>query len=87
MAECGYAVHALDDASGRYLTPSRTSGDHWVLTKFSRVLALALGKKAWRKPVPPPVSFGDVIERVKQAQEHDEERPANQQFSDDAGLG
>ena len=75
MAGCDYAVQAVDDASRRSLTPSRTNGDHWVLTNFSRVLALALGKKTWRgKPAEPPVPFSDVIERVKRAQGIDEEQ-------------
>lgn len=86
MAGYGYATPTVHDGSRRSPTPSDAARDHWVLTKFSRVLALALGKKAWRKPVQPPVPFGDVIERVRRAQaEHDEERTADQQFSDDAG--
>lgn len=78
MAGYGYAVQAVDHSSRRSLTPSRTSGDHWVLTKFSRVLALALGKKSWLgKPAQPPVAFSDVIERVKQAQTEPGENGAN----------
>lgn len=69
MARYGYAAQAIDDVSSRTVTSAGAAGDHWVLTKFSRVLALAFRQKLWgAKPAQPAVPFGDVIERVKQAQ-------------------
>ena len=86
MTGYDYAAPTIDDSSRRFLTPSDPNGDHWVLTKFSRVLALALGKKLWAKPTPPQVHFGEVIERVKQAQpEGDEKQVASRRQLDEAG--
>lgn len=94
MAGYGFAAQAMDTSSRRSLTPSDSSGDHWVLAKFSRVLALALGKKSWAKPAQTSVHFGDVIERVKQAQEEepaqavrDAKCSVNQRQGDEAGNG
>ena len=85
MTGYGYVAQGAADSSRRFLTPSDPAGDHWVLTKFSRVLALALGKKLWAKPVQPQVHFGEVIERVKQAQaECDEKRVASRGQLDEA---
>lgn len=93
MAGYGFAAQAID-TSRRSITPSDTTGDHWVLAKFSRVLALALGKKSWAKPAQTSVHFGDVIERVKQAQGEepsqavrDGQRDINQRSFDETGNG
>lgn len=86
MTGYGYAAPIIDDSSRRFLTPSDPTGDHWVLTKFSRVLALALGKKLWSKPAQPQVHFGEVIERVKHAQaEADEKQVARTWPVDEVG--
>ena len=86
MTGYGYASPTIEDSSRRFLTSANPTKDHWVLTKFSRVLALAFGKNRWAKPAQPEVHFGEVIERVKQAQtEGDVKRVANRGRFDEAG--
>lgn len=77
MAGYGYATQVADDVSRRTVTSTGSGGDDWVLKRFSRVLAIALGKKLWAtEHAEPPVPFGEVIERVQQAQMVTDQEPS-----------
>lgn len=90
MTDYGYAAQILNNSARGAMGDSDSTGELWVLKRFSRVLALALGKKPWKwKQLQPGVPFDEVIDRVKQAQSENrtEKRQVWRLRSTDGDLG